>query len=109
MKKAFLSLVALAIITAMPVVAIITAMPAHAISAKYRAQLEREHKTQVQDAAPHLQTSREIETLIGADIGTAADYLLANGWKPNNGDWHKGKRIVRLIVENGVVANAQMM
>lgn len=88
---------------------------ANAISAGYRAQLEREHKTQVQDATPRqvagqktFTVAREVDTVMNAPISEAADYLLSKGWKPNNGQWTKGAYILRLVVENEKVVNAQL-
>lgn len=54
-------------------------------------------------------TSSDADVVMNAPIGNAADYLLSKGWKANNGDWHKGGKTLRLVVENGIVVNAQFM
>lgn len=51
----------------------------------------------------------QAESIIGVDIGEAADFLLAQGWKANNGEWHKAGHTLRLVVEDAVVRNAQLI
>ncbi|MFW3388372.1 UNVERIFIED_CONTAM: hypothetical protein RF648_20495, partial [Kocuria sp. CPCC 205274] len=51
----------------------------------------------------------EAETVIGADIGNAADFLISKHWKANNGAWFKGGHELHLLVENGQVMNAQLV
>lgn len=43
-----------------------------------------------------------------APISEAAEFLLSQGWKPNEGVWHKGKYIMKLVVEDNIVVNAQV-
>lgn len=104
------------------------AFNANAISAGYRAQLERSGCTQVTDGhgcdihktkaqnqkagggkTSLRAVSAYTESMIGADIGNAADALLADGWKANQGDWFKGGHQIRLVVEAGKVVNAQVL
>lgn len=102
------------------------AVPAHAINHAYRAQLERSgcnemnagqgcdiHKNREENqrymAPRHRDFTNDADVVIGTNINEAADYLLSKGWKPNNGDWHKGNRLLRLVVDNGRVVNAQVM
>lgn len=100
--------------------------PAHAISAKYRAQLEHSGCTQVSDAngscditkskaqnakagSGYKALSADAEYAMNKPISEVAEYLLSKGWKPNNGDWHKSGHILRLVVENNNVVNSQLM
>lgn len=88
------------------------AVPAHAISHDYHAQLERDYKTQVDDTNGSYKPRSAIDdanAVLNDDIGHAADYLLSQGWKPNNGSWHKGDYVIRLAVKNSKVINAQVM
>lgn len=89
--------------------------PAHAISAKYRAQLEREHKTQVQDAegvsVAHKGKVEKAQDffdtyVVGKPIDIEADTLLAQGWKPNNGFWVRNGVAVQLEMDGGTVQHA---
>lgn len=103
--------------------AILATAPAHAISEKYRAQLEREHKTQVEDtgsasAPKHSAGTSKVaqaqkyfdDAVVGSNIGESADMLMAKGWKPNNGFWIKGGVAVQLEVsDNGEVSAAHAM
>ncbi|MCS5736739.1 hypothetical protein [Herbiconiux daphne] len=101
--------------------------PSYAISHAYRAKLERSgctqvteanktcdvNKTKVQNAqsanSSHKSISKFAESLIGDSISHVADTLIADGWKANEGEWHKGKNTLRLIVENNQVVNAQIV
>lgn len=101
----------------------ITAMsagPAYAISAKYRAQLEASgctqmtdgmtcdiHKTKAQNTLRQTQ-SEEIDAMIGQPISDIAEHLLAEGWKPQNGRWYQGDRVLTLTVVDEVVKHARL-
>lgn len=54
------------------------------------------------------QLTTEAEAAINAPISEAAEFLLSCGWKPNQGVWKKQGYILKLVVENGIVLNAQM-
>lgn len=54
------------------------------------------------------QLTSEAEATINAPIGEAADFLISCGWLANKGQWHKQGYILTLVVENGVVLNAQL-
>lgn len=130
MKKKILATLALAAITA---------APAHAISEKYRQQLIRSGCTQVTEAngtcdihktkaqnqayAPKAPTSPKLtekqnvgevrgqaEDVLGMKIAAATSYLLDHGWsEPKNNEWMKYGHTLRLMPENGVVVNAQLI
>ena len=112
----------LALLALLSVVAI---SPAHAISAKYRAQLEHSGCTQVSDAngtcditktkaqnakagSGYKALSADAAYAMNKPISDGAEYLLSKGWKPNNGEWHKSGYILRLVVENDKVVNSQL-
>ncbi|MBF4813036.1 hypothetical protein [Cronobacter muytjensii] len=94
-------------------------------AAKQYAQSVHKHLpegcTQVQDAngecdvkAPqasgsYKQIASEADHVMNKPISDAAEYLLSKGWKPDNGEWHKGNYTLRLIVENEVVVNSQLI
>lgn len=115
-KKFFRRVLLVLAVTAM------TAGPAHAISAKYRAQLERDGCTQVQDANGECQpykisvikTTRQAFSqadanhLIGQQIGDVAERLMSQGWKPNNGKWRKNTQTLTLTVGEGTVTRARL-
>ncbi len=129
------------IISALTLAAMMVA-PAHAISDKYRAQLERSgctqltdgngcdiHKTKAQNAAaaaknapkavatPALTAKQQYSQIIGEaesvlkmQSDTAKDYLVKKGWRhQSNGDWSKAGHQLRLVEEDGVVKNAQIV
>lgn len=73
--------------------------------------------TQVQDANGECNTTtatkassntKDAEYVMNKPISDAAEYLLSKGWKPNQGDWHKGSYILRLVVEDEKVVNSQL-
>ncbi|MFW3388409.1 UNVERIFIED_CONTAM: hypothetical protein RF648_20690 [Kocuria sp. CPCC 205274] len=101
---------------------------ASAIDAKFRHKLERSgctqvteangtcdvNKTKAQNAKAHPVTSlakasAEAESVIGASISEGATALIEKGWKANNGEWHKGGHTLRLLVEEDVIVNAQLI
>lgn len=120
-KVIAISLAASAVIGS--IMLIVAPTPALAINHHYRDQLIRSgcteinaghgcdiNKTKAQNQKLSTKyTSTDADIVINADIDHAADYLLSKGWKPNNGDWHKDGKILRLVVENGKVVNAQVM
>lgn len=95
------------------VVAFVVTTPAHAISSKYRAQLEHSGCTQVDDAAGKCgyqykkERSEAIDFfqtyIVGSSINDTADVLLAAGWLPYNGVWSKGHIIMHLALSGSVV------
>lgn len=113
--------------------AAIMAAPAHAISEKYRAQLERSgctqvtdgngcdiHKTKAQNTAAakpaltakqqYSQITGEAESILNMKSNVAKDYLVKKGWNhQSNGDWSKAGHQLRIVEENGVVRNAQIV
>lgn len=120
------------------VLATLAALPAHAISQKYREQLERSGCTQVTDgngcditkskewnrkhapvqAATSAPTAKqqysqivgEAETLPGMKGARAESYLTGHGWRQAaNGDWSKAGHTLRLVEEDGIVLNAQII
>lgn len=100
------------------IVVLAATSPAHAISAGYRAQLERSGCTQVSDLNKTCNVNKtkaqnEAESkkaaafpdqdilddvVYGADIADAAEVLLKHHWKPNNGWWSKNGRQIHLNV-----------
>lgn len=103
----------------LPIMAI-TAGPAHAINAHYRAQLEASgctqldegvtcdlHKTKAQNAE-HQAKTEEIKVMIGQPIADAAERLLAEGWKPNEGHWYQGDKMLNLLVVDGIIQHARL-
>ncbi|HGH4609501.1 TPA: hypothetical protein ACJIWU_000048 [Enterobacter chengduensis] len=72
--------------------------------------------TQVMDAAGQCNTkapkvnniTKEADHVMNKPISDSAEYLLANGWKPNNGVWKKQGYTLLLTVENGKVVNSQL-
>ncbi|MCL8313319.1 YgdI/YgdR family lipoprotein [Enterobacter cloacae subsp. cloacae] len=54
------------------------------------------------------QLSREAEAVMNGTIDDGAAFLLGQGWKPNNGKWHKQGYILTLVVEKGIVVNSQL-
>ncbi|MCS5736661.1 hypothetical protein [Herbiconiux daphne] len=104
-------------------------IPAHAIDAKFRAKLEHSgctqvteangtcdpNKTKAQNRKAQRPTTRldkaasEAESVINTPISSAAERLLQLGWKPNNGQWYKNGHILRLVVEDDVIVNAQLV
>lgn len=100
-------------------------MPAHAINAHYRAQLERSgctqvsdsdgtcdiHKTKAQNAKATSGSNTftaDADHVLNQPISTSAEYLLAKGWKPNNGLWKKQGYVLSLKVEADTVVKAQL-
>ncbi|AUU86171.1 hypothetical protein C2U54_20090 [Leclercia sp. LSNIH1] len=65
------------------------------------------HKPVNHDAA-FKQVSAESDAVINGTIGDGSEFLLGQGWKPNNGKWHKKGYTLTLVVENGIVLNAQL-
>lgn len=65
------------------------------------------HK-QVKRDSNYQQFSNEAQAVIGGTIGDGAEFLLGQGWKPNNGKWYKKGYILQLVVEDGIVQNAQL-
>lgn len=125
-----------ALIAALTLAAITTA-PAHAISAQYRAQLERSgcnemnagkwcdiHKTKAENAKNTVKQTpnpvkesnvpqyvKEAENIINLKGIAAEEYLIERGWRQQaDGDWKKGAHLMR-VIENkkGFVANAQVI
>lgn len=54
------------------------------------------------------QLSREAEAVMNGTIDDGAAFLLGQGWKPNNGKWHKQGYTLTLVVEKGIVMNSQL-
>ncbi|MFT0925247.1 hypothetical protein ACMGL1_03105, partial [Enterobacter cloacae] len=54
------------------------------------------------------QLSREAEAVMNGTIDDGAAFLLGQGWKPNNGKWHKQGYTLTLVVEKGIVVNSQL-
>lgn len=65
------------------------------------------HKPVKHDAA-FKQVSAEADAVINGTIGDGADFLIGQGWKANKGVWHKKGYILKLVVEDGIVVNAQL-
>lgn len=118
------SKLALALLLASAATALATS-PAHAISAKYRQQLERSGCTEMSDAdgscdihktkAQNTKASSgskglaaEADHVMNKPISDSAEYLLSKGWKPNNGVWKKQGSTLMLTVENDTVVNVQL-
>lgn len=120
------------------VLTVVAALPAHAISQKYREQLERSGCTQVTEgngcditkskewnrqhapatAAKPVLTAKqqygqivgEAETILGMKGIKSESYLVEHGWRQaSNGDWSKAGHTLRVIEEDGVVRNAQIV
>lgn len=101
-------------------------LPSHAISHAYRAKLERSgctevtsnngtcdiNKTKAQNLHKQVQSlpaiAADVESLVDEPVSEAVDHLIAEGWKANNGVWKKGKYILKLVVEDDTVVNAQL-
>ena len=97
--------------------------PAHAISAHYRAQLERSGCTQVTDGhgcdihktkeqnknaissqEARLALEAEAYRVVDKPISDGAEYLLSKDWKPDNGVWKKqGYTLTLKIKDNNVI------
>lgn len=97
--------------------------PAHAISAHYRAQLERSGCTQVTDGhgcdihktkeqnkkaissqEARLTLEAEAYRVVDKPISDGAEYLLSKDWKPDNGVWKKqGYTLTLKIKDNNVI------
>lgn len=117
---------------ALPLV-ILTASPAHAISEKYRSQLERSgctqvtdghgcdiHKTRAQNAASaakhalspkqqHGQIVGETETILAMKGIAAEEYLVEKGWKQqSSSQWTKAGHVLNIVEDGGVVHSAQL-
>lgn len=58
--------------------------------------------------ASYKQLTNEAEAVINGTIGDGADFLISQGWKANNGKWHKQGYTITLVVEKGIVLNAQL-
>lgn len=99
--------------------------PAHAISAKYRQQLEQSgctqvtdadgscdiHKTKSQNAKQNIgvkSLSADAEFVKNKPISDSAEYLLSKDWKPNNGLWKKQGYTLKLTVEKETVISAKL-
>lgn len=54
------------------------------------------------------QVTAEADAVINGTIGDGADFLIGQGWKANNGKWHKKGYTLTLVVEKGTVLNAQL-
>lgn len=54
------------------------------------------------------QLSAEADAVINGTIGDGADFLIGQGWKANKGVWHKQGYILKLVVEDGIIVNAQL-
>lgn len=65
------------------------------------------HKPVKHDAA-FKQLSAEADAVINGTIDDGADFLIGQGWKANKGVWHKKGYILKLVVENGIIVNAQL-
>lgn len=120
------------------VLAAVAAMPAHAISQKYREQLERSGCTQMTDgngcditkskewnrkhapakaAKPALTAKQqygqivgEAESILGMKGAKSDSYLVEHGWRQAaNGDWNKAGHALRVMEADGVVRNAQIV
>lgn len=109
--------------------------PAHAISAGYRAQLERSgctqetdghgcdiHKTKSQNSAAASYRARhdghqsldsissEVDTVIGLEYGEGANYLLDKGWRSAGLEEYKKQGWkMRVVVQSGHIVNAQIV
>lgn len=117
---------------AIPLV-ILTASPAHAISEKYRSQLERSgctqvtdghgcdiHKTRAQNAASaakpalspeqqHGQIVGEAESILAMKGIAAEEYLVEKGWKQqSSSQWIKAGHVLNIVEDGGVVRSAQL-
>ncbi len=90
-------------------------------SHKHREELAQSGCTQVQEANGECtvaaknnkegvlkQLSSEADAVINGTIADGAEFLLKQGWKPNNGVWKKQGYTLRLVVENDIVVNAQL-
>ncbi|WP_228011659.1 hypothetical protein [Enterobacter asburiae] len=72
--------------------------------------------TQVMDAAGQCNTktpkvnniTQEADYVMNKPISDSAEYLLAKGWKPNNGVWKKQGYTLSLTVEKEIVVNSQL-
>lgn len=107
-------------VLAMLVASVVT-IPAHAISASYRAKLERSgctqvteadgscdvHKTKAQNAKGKT-FAAEADHVLNKPISTSAEYLLSKGWLPNNGLWKKQGYTLSLEVKDETVVNTQL-
>ena len=116
----------------------VATLPAHAINQKYREQLERSGCTQVTDGngcdstkskewnrqhvsakaakpdltvkQPYGQIVGEAETILGMKGVKSESYLIQHGWRQMaEGDWSKAGHTLRVIEEDGVVRNAQIV
>lgn len=67
-----------------------------------------QHSQSAHKQASYKQLTREAEAVINGPISSGAEFLLAQGWKPNNGVWKKQGYTLQLIVEDGIVLNAQL-
>lgn len=47
-------------------------------------------------------------SLVGQHISDAAEHLLSSGWKPNQGNWHKGSKTLVLTVKNETITAARI-
>ena len=65
------------------------------------------HKTKAQNTSRQTQ-SEEIDAMIGQPISDIAEHLLAEGWKPQNGRWYPGDRVLTLTVVDEVVKHARL-
>lgn len=59
-------------------------------------------------AVSYKQLTNEAEACINAPISEVAEFLIGQGWKANKGAWHKQGYTLNLIVEDGIVLNAQL-
>lgn len=112
-----------------------TTLNASAISAGYRAQLERSgctqetdgngcdiHKSKAQNAAAARkaahknqnqnidEVSREIDGVVGKEFGAGRNYLQSKGWVGDGpGEYVKAGHRLRVVIESGKIVNAQII
>lgn len=52
----------------------------------------------------------EAENILGLKTNAAKEYLVERGWRQqSNGDWGKSGHLLRVVEENSVVRNAQLV
>lgn len=82
-----------------------------AMSAAYRnaasQHAQAAHKNNKHEVS-YKQLTNEAESVINGTISDGAEFLLAQGWKPNNGVWKKQGYTLTLIVQDNIVMNAQL-
>ncbi|WP_211449602.1 hypothetical protein [Enterobacter mori] len=87
---------------------------------KHREELAKSGCTQVAEANGECSTkptqkdrnfkqlSSEAEAVMNGTINDGSEFLLGQGWKPNEGKWHKQGYTLTLVVEKGIIVNSQL-